>query len=81
MFMLPKQRCPKRKLLFVYETDYEVGQDNVEIAGLDVHNPVFFLSAGLIVLFGDEPAVPGRRRNTLLPPRHGRSSAQTGCSR
>nr|WP_321362433.1 BCCT family transporter [uncultured Hyphomonas sp.] len=37
--------------LFVYETDYEVGQDNVEIAGLDVHNPVFFLSAGLIVLF------------------------------
>lgn len=38
--------------LFVYETDYEVGQDNVEIAGLDIHNPVFFLSAGLIVLFG-----------------------------
>ena len=37
--------------LFVYETDYEVGQDNVEIAGLDVHNPVFFLSAGLIILF------------------------------
>lgn len=36
---------------FVYETDYEVGQDNVEIAGLDVHNPVFFLSAGLIILF------------------------------
>jgi betaine/carnitine transporter, BCCT family len=37
--------------LFVYETDYELGQDNVEVAGLDVHNPVFPLSAGLIILF------------------------------
>jgi BCCT family betaine/carnitine transporter len=35
----------------VYETDYEVGQDNVERFGLDMHNPVFFISAGLIVLF------------------------------
>ena len=35
----------------VYETDYEVGQDNVERYGLDMHNPVFFVSAGLIVLF------------------------------
>ncbi len=34
-----------------YETDYEVGQDNVEILGMDIHNPVFFLSAGLVVLF------------------------------
>ncbi|HBF91518.1 MAG TPA: glycine/betaine ABC transporter, partial [Hyphomonas atlantica] len=37
--------------LFVYETDYEIGQDNIEVAGLDIHNPVFFLSAGLIILF------------------------------
>ncbi|MCA8901129.1 MAG: BCCT family transporter [Hyphomonas sp.] len=43
---LPDEEPP-----FVYETDYEIGQDNVEIAGLDVHNPVFFLSAGLIILF------------------------------
>ncbi len=35
----------------VYETDYEIGQDNVERLGLDMHNPVFFVSAGLIVLF------------------------------
>jgi BCCT family betaine/carnitine transporter len=35
----------------VYETDYEVGQDNVEALGLEMHNPVFFASAGLIVLF------------------------------
>ena len=34
-----------------YETDYEVGQDNVEVMGLDIHNPVFVLSAGLVLLF------------------------------
>jgi len=32
-------------------TDYEIGQDNLEIWGLDVHNPVFFISASLIILF------------------------------
>ncbi|HAE29220.1 MAG TPA: glycine/betaine ABC transporter, partial [Hyphomonas adhaerens] len=48
----PETSPAEEETLFVYETDYEVGQDNVEIAGLDVHNPVFFLSAGLIVLFG-----------------------------
>lgn len=35
-----------------YETDYEIGQDNVEVLGLDVHNPVFFLAASLVLLFG-----------------------------
>lgn len=34
-----------------YETDYEVGQDNVEVMGMDLHNPVFFISAVLIILF------------------------------
>ena len=34
-----------------YETDYEVGQDNVEVWGLDLHNPVFFLSAALVMIF------------------------------
>ncbi len=34
-----------------YETEYEVGQDNVEWLGLDIHNPVFFLSAGLVLAF------------------------------
>ena len=34
-----------------YPTDYEVGQDNLEIWGLDIHNPVFFVSASLIILF------------------------------
>ncbi|USD39045.1 BCCT family transporter [Ferrimonas sp. SCSIO 43195] len=32
-------------------TDYTVGQDNVQKWGFDVHNPVFGISAGLIVLF------------------------------
>ena len=33
------------------ETDYEVGQDNIEVFGLDIHNPVFIISAGTIVAF------------------------------
>ncbi|MEC9342223.1 MAG: BCCT family transporter, partial [Pseudomonadota bacterium] len=33
----------------VTDHDLEVGQDNVQIAGLDVHNPVFIIS-GLIIL-------------------------------
>lgn len=34
-----------------YETDYEAGQDNVNPFGLEMHNPVFFISALLIILF------------------------------
>ncbi|MDN3611144.1 BCCT family transporter [Vibrio ostreicida] len=32
-------------------TDYTVGQDNVQKWGFDVHNPVFGASAGLIIVF------------------------------
>jgi len=35
----------------VYQTDYEVGQDNIHPFGLDLHNPVFVWSGGLAVLF------------------------------
>ncbi|QYX57950.1 BCCT family transporter [Roseovarius sp. SCSIO 43702] len=35
----------------VIDTDYEVGQDNVSPFGLDIHNPVFFISGLSIVLF------------------------------
>jgi BCCT family betaine/carnitine transporter len=35
----------------VYDTDYEVGQDNVQVLGMDVHNPVFGVSTGFILLF------------------------------
>ncbi|OMH39279.1 BCCT family transporter [Motiliproteus sp. MSK22-1] len=34
-----------------YDTDYKAGQDNVQIMGMDVHNPVFGTSAALILLF------------------------------
>lgn len=34
-----------------YDTEYEVGQDNLEMFGMDMHNPVFFISAVLIVGF------------------------------
>jgi BCCT family betaine/carnitine transporter len=34
-----------------YDTDYKLGQDNVQIMGMDFHNPVFGVSAGLILLF------------------------------
>ena len=34
-----------------YDIEYELGQDNVEILGMDVHNPVFAISALLIIVF------------------------------
>ncbi len=34
-----------------YETDYELGQDNIRPFGLDIHNPVFLISGISIVLF------------------------------
>ncbi len=35
----------------IENTDYTVGQDNVQKWGFDVHNPVFGISAGAIILF------------------------------
>ena len=32
-------------------TDYQLGQDNVQLYGMDLHNPVFFISALLILVF------------------------------
>ena len=34
-----------------YETDYELGQDNIRPFGLDIHNPVFLISALVVVAF------------------------------
>lgn len=34
-----------------YQTDHEVGEHNVQVFGLDVHNPVFAISASAIVIF------------------------------
>lgn len=35
----------------IIDTDYEIGQDNVEVLGLDIHNPVFAISSLLIIAF------------------------------
>lgn len=34
-----------------YITDYEIGQDNLQKFGLDVHNPVFIISALIVLAF------------------------------
>ena len=34
-----------------YDTDYEIGQDNIDVLGFDIHNPVFFTSASLVLFF------------------------------
>ena len=54
-----------------YETEYEIGQDNVEVLGLDVHNPVFFLAATLVLLFGGLTLIFPEASGSLL------SSART----
>ncbi|MCF7220697.1 BCCT family transporter [Marilutibacter chinensis] len=58
------------KLEEVYETDYEVGQDNIKAFGLDLHNPVFIVSAALIALFvALSLAMPERAGEALLATR------------
>ncbi len=34
-----------------YRTDYQVGQDNLRRFGMDIHNPVFWVTAILILIF------------------------------
>ncbi|MEL6371383.1 MAG: BCCT family transporter [Pseudomonadota bacterium] len=46
--ILPEDLAPEDS---IYETDYETGQDNVDVLGLDLHNPVFFISAATILSF------------------------------
>jgi len=33
------------------DIDHEIGQDNIQVFGLDIHNPVFMISAILVVAF------------------------------
>ncbi|MGB0749603.1 MAG: BCCT family transporter [Magnetospiraceae bacterium] len=35
----------------LYETEYEIGQDNLQKFGMDVHHPVFWISSTLVLLF------------------------------
>lgn len=46
-----RKRYNKRKTKELYHTDYCIGQDNVNVWGMDIHNPVFGTSAALILLF------------------------------
>lgn len=34
-----------------YNTDYTIGQDNLRTWGMDIHNPVFVISALLVLFF------------------------------
>ena len=34
-----------------YSSEYEAGDDNIQIWGLDIHNPVFSVSSSLIIAF------------------------------
>ncbi len=46
-----KAMAQRASSLGAYKTPYTLGQDNVKVFGLDVHNPVFGIAAGLILLF------------------------------
>tara|TARA_R110000772_G_scaffold49123_6_gene112838 strand:- start:150945 stop:152519 length:1575 start_codon:yes stop_codon:yes gene_type:complete len=35
----------------IYETEYETGQDNIQKFGMDIHHPVFWISAIFVFLF------------------------------
>ena len=50
----------------VYETDYELGEDNIQWLGLDLHNPVFIVSATLILLFVVLSLISPEAANTNL---------------
>src|SRR5690625_4586566 len=47
----PDTQAEMEELEQVYDTDYEVGQDNVMAMGLDIHHPVFAISSTLVILF------------------------------
>lgn len=34
-----------------FDTDYKVGQDNIQKWGVDVHNPVFFIASAVVIVF------------------------------
>ena len=42
---------PSNSSVTVHDIDYEVGQDNIQVFGLDIHNPVFVVSGSVIIAF------------------------------
>ena len=47
----PPEAAEPLELEDLYTSDYEVGQDNLQGLGLDIHNPVFLISSITIVFF------------------------------
>src|SRR5690625_5026366 len=47
----PETQAEIEELEQAYDTDYEVGQDNVMAMGMDIHHPVFAISSTLVILF------------------------------
>ena len=54
-----------------YQTDYRAGQDNLHKFGMDIHHPVFWVAAVLILVF-----VLG----TLMAPGHRCSAVRIGIA-
>jgi len=53
-----------------YKTDHETGEHNVSILGLDVHNPVFFVAAAVLIAFiGGTLAAPEQASGILFATR------------
>lgn len=50
----------------LYKTDHEIGENNIEKFGLDIHNPVFFITALLIIGFVLFTLVMPEQANTWL---------------
>lgn len=48
--VLPSDTCNSTNKYSIATTDYLVGQDNIQKWGVDIHNPVFGISASLIIL-------------------------------
>ncbi|GGF03386.1 BCCT family transporter [Kangiella profundi] len=42
---------PQNPLHERFDTDHEIGENNVEILGMDLHNPVFFASSFFVIFF------------------------------
>jgi len=55
-----------QELVEIYQTDYQIGQDNINAFGLDLHNPVFLVSAFLILVFVIGSLVYPEAANDLL---------------
>lgn len=56
-----------------YQSEYQTGEDNVQMWGMDIHNPVFFISSSLIIAFVVATLVFTDQANELL------SAARAWC--